>query len=238
MIPPIPQLTIGLPASLRRAAITIALGVVVAACGTSNATASPAATAASTASPSAAAVASPAPASSGAAPSLPAGDTPTPSVNNHGVPALEALLPAKVGAVALERLSLTGPDFYSLGTDATRAQLDTMLAKLGKKVTDLTVGDAGDPSGLTVIEIGAFRVAAAPADRLLSEWVASTVASKPGEIATSSVTVDGRKLTKLVDSSRPVGGVTYAFVKGDTLFAIAADDPALLSSALSQLPTP
>ena len=96
-------------------------------------------------------------------PSLPAGDTPTPSVNNHGVPALEALLPAKVGAVALERLSLTGPDFYSLGTDATRAQLDTMLAKLGKKVTDLTVGDAGDPSGLTVIEIGAFRVAAAPA---------------------------------------------------------------------------
>ena len=115
------------------------------------------------------------------------------------------MLPAKVGTVALERLSLTGPDFYALGTDATRAQLDAMLGKLGKKVTDLTVADAGDPRGLTVIEIGIFRVADAAADRLLSEWVASTVASNPGEIATSSVTVDGRQLTKLVDQSRPVG---------------------------------
>ena len=140
--------------------------------------------------------------------------------------------------VALERLSLTGPDFYALGTDATRAQLDTMLGKLGKKVTDLSVADAGDPRGLTVIEIGIFRVAGAMADRLLSEWVASTLASNPGQISSSSVTIDGRQVTKLVDQSRPVGGVTYAFVKDDTLFAVRADDQALLSSALSQLPTP
>ncbi len=234
MIPRIPSLIIGLPASVRRAAIAIALGALVVACAPSSGTASPAGATGPSASPSVAA-GSP---SAGAVQPTPVPDTPAPSVNNHGAPAIEAMLPAKVGTVALERLSLTGPDFYALGTDATRAQLDAMLGKLGKKVTDLTVADAGDPRGLTVIEIGIFRVADAAADRLLSEWVASTVASNPGQIATSSVTVDGRKLTKLVDSSRPVGGVTYAFVKGDTLFAIAADDPALLSSALSQLPTP
>lgn len=234
MIPRIPSLIIGLPASVRRAAIAIALGALVVACAPSSGTASPAGATGPSASPS---VASGSP-SAGAVQPTPVPDTPAPSVNNHGAPAIEAMLPAKVGTVALERLSLTGPDFYALGTDATRAQLDAMLGKLGKKVTDLTVADAGDPRGLTVIEIGIFRVADAAADRLLSEWVASTVASNPGQIASSSVTVDGRHVTKLVDFSRPVGGVTYAFVKGDTLFAIAADDPALLSSALSQLPTP
>ena len=237
MTPRFPPLARSLPASLRRAAIALALGALVVACAPSNGTAGPAGTTGASSSPSAAATGSPS-SSAAAAQPTPVPDTPAPSVNNHGAPAIEALLPAKVGAVALERLSLTGPDFYALGTDATRAQLDAMLGKLGKKVTDLSVADAGDPRGLTVIEIGIFRVAGAVADRLLSEWVASTVASNPGQISSSSVTIDGRQVTKLVDQSRPVGGVTYAFVKDDTLFAVRADDQALVSSALSQLPTP
>ncbi len=179
-------------------------------------------------------------------PSTPAGslapasptDSPEPSVNRHGVPELEALLPTKVGDVALERLSLTGRDFLALGTDQSRAQLGTMLAGLGKGVDDLSIADAGDPTGIAVLEVGAFRISGADPTRLLAAWVASTQASKPGKITVSNVTVDGRALTRLVDASRPVGGVTYAFVKGDTLLLVAADDGGLLSSALVQLPTP
>jgi hypothetical protein len=165
-------------------------------------------------------------------------DTPEPSVDRHGVPDLEALLPARVGDVDLERLSLTGRDFYVLGNDASRGQLDDMLGRLGKSVADLTVADAGDPTGKAVLEVGIFRVAGAPADRLLAEWIASTEAAKPGQISDARATVDGRTLTRIVDASRPVGGKTLAFVKGDMLFLVAADDPALVSSALSQLPVP
>ena len=154
------------------------------------------------------------------------------------MPELEALLPATVGSVVLERLSLSGPDFYSTGTPATRTRLDDMLAKLGKTVSDLTVADAGDPTGIAVLEVGAFRVAGADSARLLAEWVASNQATSPGRIQVSNVTLDGRALTRLVDTGRPVGGTIHAFVKGDVIFLVDADDPALLSSALAQLPKP
>jgi hypothetical protein len=164
--------------------------------------------------------------------------SPAPSVDAHAVPELEALLPATLGSVVLERVSLTGADFYSTGTPQTRARLDTMLAKLGKTVNDLTVADAGDPTRGAVIEVGAFRVAGADSARLLAEWVASNQATSPGRIQVSVVTVDGRNLTRLVDAGRPVGGTIHAFVKGDVVFLVAADDPALLSAALAYLPTP
>lgn len=81
-------------------------------------------------------------------------------------------------------------------------------------------------------------MAGAPTGRLLAEWIASTEASKPGQITDAKVTLDGRTLTRLTDATRPVGGKTLAFVKGDTLFLVAADDPILVSSALAQLPVP
>lgn len=178
--------------------------------------------------------ASPSVAASPAGPS----ESPEPSVDSHAVPELEALLPVKVGDVALERLSLTGPDFYSTGTDETRGRLDEMLTNLGKTVSDLSVADAGDPTGIAVLEVGAFRVAGADSTQLLAEWVASNQAAGAGRIQVSNVTLDGRALTKLVDTGRPIGGTIHAFVKGDVIFLVDADDQALLSSALAQLPTP
>jgi hypothetical protein len=139
--------------------------------------------------------------------------------------------------VPLEVRSLTGGDFYALGTEQTHEQLDAMLVNLDKAVTDLTVADAYDPTGRTVLEVGAFRVAGARPDRLLAEWVAATQASKPHKFSVSSANVDGRMVTKLVDSTVDVGGITYAFAKGDTIFLVAAADPALASAALAKLPT-
>lgn len=213
---------------------SLVLLAVVAACGTSSA--SPAPTAQASLPP-----ASPAPPASALASGVPASlapETPEPSVDRHGVPELEALLPASVGGVALVRLSLTGADFHALGTNDSRARLDDMLKNLGRTLADLAVADAGDPTGRAVLEVGVLRVAGSEPARLLSEWAASNQAVKPGQIVVTSATIDGRRLTKLVDSTRPVGGSTYAFAIGDTIFLVAADDPALLSSALAQLPRP
>jgi hypothetical protein len=217
--------------------------VLLAACGGSGAAQLAAPTAAATTS----APASPTPVDSAAPTGSPlpggsspaaASESPEPSVDSHAAPELEALLPAKVGDVQLERLSLSGADFYATGLPETQSRLDAMLTALGKTVADLSVADAGDPFGRTVLEIGAFRVAGAKPAQLLSEWVSSNQASNPGNIAVSNETVDGRRLTKLVDRSLDVRATTWVYVKGDTIFLIGADDPALVSAALAQLPTP
>jgi hypothetical protein len=165
-------------------------------------------------------------------------DTPEPSVDSHGVPDLEALLPTRVGDVDLERVSLTGPDFYATGSATNRSGLDTLLGRLGKTVADLAVAEAGDPTGKAVLSVAIFRVRGADPSKLLAEWVTAQEAAGAGRISHASVTVDGRALTKVVDSSRPVGGSTLVYVKGDSLFLVSADDQALVSSALAQLPTP
>lgn len=143
-----------------------------------------------------------------------------------------------VGKIALERLSLTGKDFYAFGAPESQKRLDTFLGSLGKTVADLRVGDAGDPTGLAVLEVGAFQVVGTQPTQLLSEWVASNQAAKPGAIIVTNTTIDGRQVTKLVDGTRQIGATTYVFAKGDTLFLVGADDPALVSSALAQLPKP
>ena len=213
------------------AAVLIIVSILVVACGGAAVSPTPSASA----SPQPSAPASVAPSSASVPPSS-APENPEPSVGRHGVPELEALLPASVGNVQLERVSLTGPDFYALGTADTQGQLNALLAALGKTTADLSVADAGDPTGRAILEIGAFRVAGASSTKLLSEWVASNQASNPGHISVTSETIDGRTLTKLVDATRDVGGTTRAFVKGDTIFLVAADDPALVSAALAQLP--
>ena len=217
------------PATLRaagRTGLLILVSTLVVACGSSAVTPGP-----STA-------ASPGSSTPASIPPSSAPGTPEPSVDAHGAQDLEALLPARVGGVALERRSLTGPDFYAFGTPETQERLDAMLARIGKTVADLTVADAYDPRALTILEVGAFRVAGAEPARLLAEWVASNQASNPGRISVTSETVDGRVLTKLVDSTREVGGTTRAFVIGDTIYLVGADDQAIVSDALAQLPKP
>ena len=165
-------------------------------------------------------------------------DSPEPSVDGHGVPALEALLPTRVGAVDITRLSLTGKDFYATGTPESRSRLDAFLASLGKTVADLKVADAGDPSGRTLLDVGAFQVVGAKPADLLTQWVASAKAADPTAVSATETTIGGRAVTKLVDGTREVGATTYIYAKGDTLFLVQADDLALVTSALSQLPKP
>ncbi len=209
--------------------VAAVLAVSLATCGSSTSTAPGA--------PSATPGASGADVGSGAPQGQPT-DTPEPSVDRHGAVALEALLPDSIAGIALERVSLTGPDFYALGTDTTRKQLDSMLKELGKTVADLSVGDAGDPTGKAVLELGAFRVAGSAPVELLSAWVAARQAAGGGKIGVTNVTIAGRAVTKLVDPARPVGGVTYAYARGDTVLLMAADDASYLSEAIGKLPAP
>ncbi len=220
------------------AALSIA-GLVVAACGNASVTSVAGPISSADASPVAVASAPPASADPGSAvPAASPTDSPEPSIDRHAVPTLEALLPTTVGGIDLERLSIRGPDFYKTGSDVNRSQLDELLKNLGKTVDDLNVADAGDPTGKAVFEIGIFQVAGAKPDQLLSEWVAFDQAAKPGRITAAPVTVDGRALTKIVDSSIDVGGTAHAFVVGDTIYLVKADDPNLLSAALAALPKP
>ena len=43
-------------------------------------------------------------------------------------------------------------------------------------------------------------------------------------------------MTRLVDPDHPVGGSTYAYAVGDTVYLVLADDAALLAEVLAALP--
>jgi len=211
--------------SLRALAAGAALVTVLAACG---ATASPAPS--SSADPSSGAAASASPSNGPVA-----SPTPVPSVDSHGASDLEARLPDEIGGVALSKVSLTGADFMKLGDEAGQAQMTAFLAELGRTAGNLTVAEAYDPAGVLVFKEGLFRVAEADPVQLLDLWVASQQAATSNRLQVSNSTVAGRSVTRLTDPTREVGGTTYAFADGDTLWLIAADDTTLLEEALGKV---
>ena len=159
-----------------------------------------------------------------------------PSPNLHGAPDLEDLLPDTAATVILSKVSLTGEDFYAAGSSAGRGQVDTLLEELGAAIADLSVAQAADPGGHLVLQIGAFRVRGIDAGRLLGAWVSSQQAAMGNRLQVSNAEVAGRHVTRLVDPDHPVGGSTYAYAVGDTVYLVLADDAALLAEVLAALP--
>lgn len=213
--------------SLRTIAAVAALLTALAAC---NAAASPSPSPSASPSPSGGAAASGSPS---AAPSV--SESPEPVVDYHGAPDLEARLPDEIGGVALAKVSLTGPDFMKLGTPTGQGQMTSLLTELGRTPDDLAVAEAYDPSQILTFKEGLFRVAGADTVQLLGLWVASQQAAESNRLQVSNTTVSGRDLTRITDPSIDVGGTTYAFAEGDTLWLIATDDQALLEEALAKV---
>jgi hypothetical protein len=159
-----------------------------------------------------------------------------PSPNLHGAPELEDRLPDRAATVVLSKVSLTGEDFYAIGTSVGQGQVDSLLAELDAVLADLSVAQAADPGGHLVLQIGVFRIKGVDPTRLLDAWVSSQQAAMRNRLQVSLTDVAGRHLARLLDPSRDVGGSTYAFAVGDTIYLVLADDADLLAEVLAGLP--
>jgi hypothetical protein len=204
---------------LRVALATMCLGFLVAACGDSSSgasQASPSATQAST-QPTAAG------ASGLALPSLPS-----------SAKDLEALIPAEVGGITLQKLSMQGDEFVSSGGATEETQ--QFLEGLGVDTDDVAVaagfGSATGSGDALVVFI--FRAEGAGTDRLLTVFKKALDSDREEPLEWEAATVGGKHVERATDAEQQ--GRVYLYANGDLLFYLAATQEDDAAEALEALP--
>ena len=212
----------------RRGLAGLAIALIVGACGASAST-SPSTAASQAALPSAAAPSqaasdaptsppSVAPSAAASVPALPSFQLPSSAKD------LEAILPASMCGASATKLSQTGTEFMSSGSNEDFARL---LQAIGKSPSD--VAYALSIAGTSGCGAGIFRIKGVDASALESAFVAES--QKNGETFTDA-NVGGKQVKVQVQGASK----TYLYFKGDgILFAIAMND-ADAAAILQQLP--
>ena len=148
----------------------------------------------------------------------------------HADPQLEALLPTRLGGVALTIESQAGTE---LATNS--AAFDAFLAGLGRTRADFSLASAYSQGGLKA-EVGAWRVRGADPARLVPGLKKAVQASSTTPLTVARETVAGRAVTRIGDPGQLTQGPLYVFVRGDTLLFVQTPERALAEEAMTKLP--
>ena len=199
---------------IRRAAGAGLLLVAIGACSSSSGSTTPSPTTAPTATPSATASS---PATSGA------------------VPALEALIPDKVGAMTLQKTSMKGSDFLA-SSDADQSAV-AFLQALGVSPADIGIAfgygfDASNSAGFAMF---VFQAAGADEARLMSVFTAASNQGRTTPLDWQAADVGGKHVQVATDTETE-GIKLYLYGHGDVLFLLSATSPDVVTEALSELP--
>ncbi len=205
--------------------------IIVAACGSTGASGSPAASAPA-ASPSADISAAPsadASADASGAPSASAsGDLAGGGGGTGDADALAAMIPATVGDVAMS-VTITDADSYVRAN--VNRQLSPILTALNKTPTDVTVATAtGASTGGATLFIDAVQVSGADAEALLTAF--QTAASAVPGTTVEAADVGGKSVVKATTASYTMA----VYASGDVLFYVQSPDAALVDQAIAALP--
>jgi hypothetical protein len=155
---------------------------------------------------------------------------------SHTVPALEALLPTKVGATALVSQSWTGdqllPDdpYDMLGDNVT-----AYLTCIGKTAADVQFALTQDPNATAStgvdLQVRVLRMdagnGAAYRDALIKDW------QDQGDVTITSVTVGNKKVTR--GDFGPDAINSWWYVSGNDLYDVESSDEALANAALGAI---
>jgi hypothetical protein len=140
--------------------------------------------------------------------------------------ALEALIPDKICGQTAIKLSFSGSTFASSGDPELKAMLDA----LGKSAADVSLAVGAAP-GAEKCAAGIFRVKGADPNRL--QQVFQAEAAKSGD--TYSVKSIGGK-DVYVAAGASSSSLQYAWIAGDALIFVAADDEAQAATIIAALP--
>lgn len=171
------------------------------------------------------------PATPSSAPSASSDDSAGPSeapINNHAVPAREALLPDKFETTTLIKQSFDGT---ALGTDAASTQLEQFLAANGRQLSDFGEAGASDPTNPGNLTFVVFRVPGISGPVLQQAIVAATVAATP-TVQLTTVTIGSRQVIKGTDPNN----VRYIYAKGDLIYGVQTSTQEIADKAIALLP--
>jgi hypothetical protein len=170
-----------------------------------------------------------------------ADDTSAPIPASHTVPALEALLPTKVGATALINESWTGDELLPDDPyDMLADNVTSYLTCIGKTPADLKFALAQDPNANSDTNAGIdlqVRVlevedgtAAALRDAQIKDWQDAGT-----DLTVTTVTVGDKKVTKGDFGAGEVN--SWWYISGNDLYDVESSDEAIAKAALTAIPT-
>lgn len=176
-----------------------------------------------------------APASNGA------GETPQASTSSEAEPSpsasqvapeLLAMLPTEVAGIAVTGDSATGTEL--LGTDAVSRAMTATLAGLGATPADLQVAQAYDETGALDLYLLAFRAPGLSGTDLAPAVVDTWLQGKAAGVATSTVKLAGREVTKVTYGD--AGSTSYVYRSGEAVIVIETSDETLADQVVALLP--
>ena len=163
-------------------------------------------------------------------PTLPEGSDS--ALESPAAPALEAMLPAKVGDLALVADSALGSSFLS--DDQTSRAILAALRKAGKEADDFQIAQAYDEIGDSDLSILAATVSGMPVkdvqELLETSWLAATGVG----VDRTTVTLGGEKWTRI--DLGDGGTQDYVRSAGDIVYVITTADAALAEQAAAAIP--
>ncbi len=161
----------------------------------------------------------------------PAG-TPNPlaSFNFNQDKALEALLPDKVGALALTKFSVKGAEFFS--SSSSNPEFKDFLTRVGATPDDVSVASATDQQ--STLQILALRVARADTNKLKTEFRTAIEDQATTPIKLTEGTVGGKSVLTGFDSDQQKN--VYFYVVSDVLIFVSTTDKPTAEAALQELP--
>jgi hypothetical protein len=155
----------------------------------------------------------------------------SPEPESHVSPALEALLPKTAGATALTTQSWTGATLLS--DDGWSDAFTKFLQGAGKTPADLLIAQGYDQTGNIDLTVAAFKISGVSAADVRKTLVNAWKADYP-ELATTSETVGGKKVTKGV--FQDTGIDSYWYEHEDLVYDVETADSDLAATVLAALP--
>ena len=155
---------------------------------------------------------------------------PEPSFSAGIAADLEALIPDKVGTLAIQKTSMRGND-YLISPDSDPETVK-FLQDLGVSPNDVSMafGFGFDADGNSLVMV-VIRAKGASADKLATAFKeASTGDASPLEWTDTSVS------GKHVQTAASDGGTTYLYATGDMVIFLTASDPAAAEQIIGDLP--
>ena len=147
-------------------------------------------------------------------------------------PKLEALLPSKVGDVAMTINSALGADVLA-EDQASRAIIAALRAD-GKTPDDLTVAQAFDDTGAADLSILVTAVDGLSGTKLKAIMLDSWLAASGAGVVRNTVTLDGRTFTRVDYGDGKAKD--YLLVDGDSVLVITTSSADLAKAAATALP--
>lgn len=157
------------------------------------------------------------------------GASPSASLDTNADPDLAARIPATVGDVTLQVVSLRGADFLA---QAPSSDVGDALEQAGADPEDVSVAIGVGLEADTQLVVAAFRVVGADADTLERSFEDAATAGDPN-VTVDRITIAGTEVVQVDPGSDALGSILWT--EDDTLFLVQTADPQLRNEAVEAL---